>query len=147
MSVQQDAIALLRFFCQSQIEQWTQVPDSMERVWVRVGGIDTDAEQPIEFLSLLVVGLLDSRLISFHDECLVEELQDIRAMLLYWMLDSPQSYIFSKREQTEDSDRIWNILALTCSIALSHDEMSKGGRRDFSFQHFLSKYAQVLEQQ
>lgn len=70
----------------------------------------------------------------------MEKLADIRVLLFYWMIESPHLFIFSKRDYTDDLDRIWRILQQLCLTVLQSSSLSQVNADNISFEHFLGKY-------
>ena len=136
----QELVYLLKFFEQDQLVQWEQVPDTIEPVWIHTGSVDTDSEVPIEILALILYSHIDSRYChDFQDSGLLEVLTDLR-VLLDFMYESRIGFIFTKREELAEIDRLWRIVQRLCSVALAYDEVKAVVVEGISFTYFVGRY-------
>lgn len=138
----EETVALLAFFSQTQAEQWKQVPDEIKPIWVDFGEFATD--KPILLLAAVLVDHLNG--VTAHLESPVPAILDeIRALLQYWMIDSPFRYVFSKRPDTDERDRIWVTIQRLCAIAL--EELGEAARpsAEYNFGYFQAKYSSPLD--
>ena len=135
---------LLRFFSLTQAEQWRRVPDSMPPVWVSAGALEMATDKPILMLALILSGLLGRRSES-PAEGLEDLLGEIKALLLLWMIESPFLYVFARREDLDERDKIWLVLRRLCLAALSQEGLCKPSQGELPFEHFLQRYTVPID--
>lgn len=133
----------LNFFSQTQLEQWSQVPEFFSPVWVEIGCIHCNVDNSIRFFTYVFIGRIDLiPLFSVLNKKTKNILHDeIKVLLDYWMTEF-YDFIFLKREELElsDIDKIWLILSRLCKIALSYEDWKKYPINELSFEYFLEKY-------
>ncbi|MEL4897495.1 hypothetical protein [Crocosphaera sp. Alani8] len=134
---------LLNFFSQTQLEQWSQVPESFPPIWVETGCIHCNVDNSIRFFTYVFIGRIDLiPLFSVLNKKTKNILHDeIKVLLDYWMTEF-YDFIFLKREELElsDIDKIWLILSRLCKIALSYEDWKRYPINELSFEYFLAKY-------
>lgn len=135
---------LLSFFSLTQAEQWRRAPDTMAPVWVSAGALEMATDKPILMLALILSGRLGRRHEPLADE-LEELLGEIKAILLFWMIESPFHYVFAKRESLDERDKIWPVLGRLCLAALSHEGLGEPSQEELPFEYFLQRYAAPID--
>jgi hypothetical protein len=141
---------LLKFFSQPLQEQWAQLPDRLDQVWVHFGEIDTATDQPVRVLALVFAELLNgcgSYLDSAGSDGSVtlEVLDELRVLLDWFMLESLRDIIFMKLDEPDQLHTIWRTMRRLCLATLDQPAIHRWKGEDLSFQYFLAKYTVPAE--
>ena len=132
---------LMRFFSQPQFEQWKQVPDEFPKIIFDHSPFYTQTDEPIKFLSLVLVNLTHGIRIDLDDECLAEILYEAHILLGDIMLEYLWDAIFSKRDEPVQFDYVWKTFGRICREALKFESLTKFETDGLDFDYFVKKYA------
>ena len=133
---------LMRFFSQSQAEQWKQVPDEFPEIIFDRSPYYTKTNEPIKFLSLVLTYLTEG--IGAHREIgrdLAEILFEAYVLLSDFMIESYRDVVFTKRDEPEQLDYVWRTFGRICREALMFDELTQFETAGIDFDYFVEKYA------
>jgi hypothetical protein len=97
----------------------------MAPAWVSAGTFEMATDKPILVLALVLSAHLGGRP-EWADGETEELLEEIKALLIHWMIESPFIYVFARRESLDERDKLWLILRRLCLAALRHE--GPGGR-------------------
>jgi hypothetical protein len=131
---------LMRFFTQSQTDQWKQVPDEFPEIIFDVGTYYTKTKEPIEFLSLVLVNLTENAGGYFDNENLAEVLFESYVLLNDFMLESNRDIIFTKRNEPEQLDYIWKTFIRICEQSLKFESLTRFDITGIDLNYFVGKY-------
>ena len=136
---------LIKFFSQTQREQWEQVPDEIPKVWVSTGDVDCPSDVPIRILALLFFSHLSGHGLVLEENT-IDVLDEIRVLLEWYMLESNRDEIFTKRDESNNLDYIWRTLARLCKLALQDVSLRKINSGGITFASLLEKYTVAINQ-
>lgn len=132
---------LLRFFSQPREAQWEQLPASFAPVWVSTGHVDTDANQPLKVLGLILYSHLNGAPKEFEDAYNI--LDDLRAVL-DWMTERGKDSEFDNTDaeafEANSYNNIWKVVRRLCRLALECPSVQQCEEGSLSFADFVRTY-------
>lgn len=118
----QELAWLLKFYSRPLHQQWLQVPDTMERVWLHVGGeVDAETDQPMKLLTLVLAQHLSSCLRFLHsaqESSAIDVLWELHILVTWFLIEGPHDIVFTKLPEPEQIHTIWVTVARLCRLAL-----------------------------
>ena len=131
---------LMKFFAQTQAEQWKQVADEIPEIIFDVGTFYAKTKDPIKFLSLVLASLTSCAGNYFENDDLGEILFESYVLLDDFMLESFRDIIFTKRNEPEQYDYIWRTFSRLCAESLKFQELTSYDISAIDFDYFVKKY-------
>jgi hypothetical protein len=142
---------LLRFFAQSQEEQWAQIPQSLSPVWVDTGHVDAPTDKPLKVLGLILYSHLNGAPSEF--EKAYDILDDLRAVL-DWMTELGSDEILGVFDSTDAEafesnsyNNIWKVVRRLCRLALACPCVQQCEGAELSLGYFLETYTFPISQE
>lgn len=142
----QEMAWLVDFFSKPLPEQWLGLPDTIDRVWLHVGGdVDTETEQPMELLALVLAQHLTNSLLYFdRQSSAIDLLWELRTLLLWFIIEGPHVAVFARLPELDELQLIWVTVARLCRLLLEEPDVKQLLGVELGFDYFLKKYGAAI---
>lgn len=139
MKENKNIVFLLDFFSRPSYPDWPNVPDLRSPRKLNIGMAESDTDQPLLVLAIILSSLLNGHNLMLEERTL-DVLDEIRVLLMWYMVESVRDEIFQKRSQACDFDLIWRTLARLCIAALDDPAVKKIDISDVSLLGVIGEY-------
>lgn len=148
MNIQAELKWLLIFFGRPLEEQWSLLPSNFSGHWLDAGSAEVEISSPQRFLVIILSEHLNGGP-SFFDlpsgSPALTLLDELRVLLEWFVLDSPNQFIFSApSDHPEELYLIWRTIGRLCHLVLAEPDVQSIPVRSLGFTDLLNAYGRPL---